>query len=779
MVADCPSEEALLLYLAGGGGGGETGGGGEHDLIRAHVMTCGPCRELVALEARMEPLFAGKYALERELGAGGMGRVVLARHVKLGKPVAIKMLHAAYRREPKVVERFSREARAAAMLKSRHVVQVLDIDTANGEPFIVMEYLAGMDLASKLAHEGPLTVDDAVRFVAEACHALAEAHGAGIVHRDVKPANLFLTDEGVVKVLDFGLAKALPNSTFLQGDLSSLTRPADLLGSPRFMSPEQFGGEVDHRTDIWSIGVTLYTLLCGEPPFLATDLAELREKIMSGDAIPLATRRPDVPRSIGLAIERCLAVSRDARWSSIEDFVRALTSAPSDERPLGRTLPFDVGRYTVLRRIAAGGMGTVYLGRARGAQGFSRAVALKQLHPHLSASEDTRRRFLAEARIVSHIDHPHVVKVLDVVEDGSQVFLVLDYVHGETLHHLLRVAGTLSLSVVASIFCQIAEALHAAHEAGDEVGAPLGVVHRDVSPHNVLVAKQGAAYVTDFGVAKVKAHLGETLSGIIGKTGYMAPEQMRGETVTRAADLYALGVMLWETLTRQRLFPGAEGRAARENAIVAPSRIDRAIPRALDGLVLSMLAPAPAGRPATALAVARQLRQIVTPATEEEVGAWVASLAQGKLAGLEIALAAEWGPTTPAGPASRTVVDTTPSLLRSRAPRRHAARAVGATAVIAVGILVARMLRPAPVVAAPSVVVPSATPVTPVTSVTLTIDAVTPPPVVTTAGASTSPRHRAPSPIARAAPSDSTPIAGAPPTASTAMKPDLFPSTRK
>ena len=516
----CPTEEELFLYLAG------TLEESESDRVRTHVMTCSTCRELVVFEARGEApaLLAGKYAIERELGSGGMGRVVLARHVKLDKLVAIKMIHAEFLRDPNVVERFTREARAAAALKSRHCVQVLDIDTsASGEPFIVMDRLHGTDLDSKVLREGPLPLLDAVRYIREACAALAEAHDVGILHRDVKPANLFLADvDGggvpIVKFLDFGLAKALPGGTFVTAEATSLTAKSDLVGSPRFMSPEQFGGEVDHRTDIWSIGVTLYFLLSGEHPFVADDLAKLRESIVSGAHVPLATRRPDLPVGILGAIDRCLATRREDRWNSIRDFVLALGQPESDraiDRRGGmRRAPFEVGRYTVLRRIAAGGMGTVYLARSRGALGFSRPVAVKQLHSHLALDEAIRRRFLAEARVVSHIDHPHVVKVLDVVEDDGEVFLVLDYVHGETLHHLLAMAQDRSVptapAILSSIFGQSAEALHAAHEAVDDRGEPLGLVHRDVSPHNVLVAKQGAAYITDFGIAKVAAQLADT-----------------------------------------------------------------------------------------------------------------------------------------------------------------------------------------------------------------------------------------------------------------------------
>ncbi len=447
-----------------------------------------------------------------------------------------------------------------------------------------------------------------------------------------------------MKVLDFGLVKELRSVPFGGPQGTTLTRKGDLLGSPRFMSPEQFGGEVDHRTDIWSLGVTLYMLLSDEAPFEASGLTELQEAITSGRSIPLSVRRGGVPPALEEVIARCLQVRPEARWQTARDLARALEpfavatpSEPGRRRLGGAAVPFELGRYTVVKRIAAGGMGTVYLGRARGAHGFSRPVAIKQLHAHLAEDADTRRRFLAEARVASRIDHPHVVKVLDVVEDDEQVFLVLDYVQGETFQHLLRTSWEhgkfVPLAVVSAVIAQTAEALHSAHEAPSETGAKLEIVHRDVSPHNILVGQQGAAYVTDFGIAKVREQAAETRNAVLGKTGYMAPEQLRGERVTRAADIFALGVTLWEALTNQALFPTLEERLRVENGphaalAAAPSAFNPEVSRALDALVMQMLARDPAARPKTALEVAQRLRAEVPPAPADVVSAWIASLAR-------------------------------------------------------------------------------------------------------------------------------------------------------
>ncbi|HEX4422942.1 MAG TPA: serine/threonine-protein kinase, partial [Kofleriaceae bacterium] len=263
---------------------------------------------------------AGKYRVERILGSGGMGVVVAAEHEELRSRVALKFLAPELAQRADVVERFLREARVCAQLRSEHVCRVSDFGRLEtGAPYIVMEMLDGLDLANVLAANGALAVPTIASYIVQACDALAEAHAAGIVHRDLKPANLFLArrrDGGaLIKVLDFGVAK-------IQGPRDhALTRTDMIVGSPLYMAPEQFGSALaaDARSDIWSLGVILYELAAGRPPFTgpAVDIA------FQIDREP-APRLTGVPDGFARAVARCLDKAPERRFQRIADLVAAL-----------------------------------------------------------------------------------------------------------------------------------------------------------------------------------------------------------------------------------------------------------------------------------------------------------------------------------------------------------------------------------------------------------------------------------------------------------------------
>jgi serine/threonine protein kinase len=268
--------------------------------------------------------FAGKYTVERILGQGGMGVVFEARHIRLGQRVAIKVLGSALREYPELVERFEREARAAGSLTSAHAVRVFDIDaTDDGTPFIVMELLAGRDLSAIVELDGPQPVSRSVRWLIEACDAIAEAHRLGIIHRDLKPSNLFLTDvdgRQLVKVLDFGIAKRISTQE------TQITQAVAPLGTPQYMSPEQVrcAKDVDSRTDVWSLGVTLYEMICGQTPF-AHESASACIASIAADPVPdPRTFRPDLRDAFANVLLKALAKNANDRYQTVAELVAAL-----------------------------------------------------------------------------------------------------------------------------------------------------------------------------------------------------------------------------------------------------------------------------------------------------------------------------------------------------------------------------------------------------------------------------------------------------------------------
>ncbi len=274
-----------------------------------------------------------------------------------------------------------------------------------------------------------------------------------------------------------------------------------------------------------------------------------------------------------------------------------------------------VGRYQLLHEIATGGMATVYLGRARGAAGFERIVAVKVCHPHLRGDEDFASMFLDEARLAARIHHPNVVGTLDVGDDQT-LYLVMEYIEGDRLSGLIKGANKrgqrVPVPVALRVMVETLAGLHAAHELLDLQGRALNMVHRDVSPQNILVGVDGVARITDFGIAKAEARVTVTREGQIkGKMAYMAPEQLASGPVTRRADLYAAGVVLWESLTGRRLFR-ADSDAETLNMVLhgvvpRPSGMIPEVSPELDALVLRALERDPEKRFATATEFAEAL----------------------------------------------------------------------------------------------------------------------------------------------------------------------------
>ena len=287
----------------------------------------------------LEPdrIIAGRYRLERPLASGGMGSVWVARHLQLDIGVAIKFMAPECASSPDARARFDREAKASALFKNRNVVQVHDYGIDDDTPYLVMELLEGEDLAARLKREGRLGREATAVILVQACKALRRAHTAGLVHRDLKPGNLFLSrqdDEEIVKILDFGIAKA--TGTVLVG---VTTETGGILGSPHYMSPEQVREDrrIDHRSDLWSLGVIAFRCLTGKLPFPGEMLVEVMMAICV-DRIPIPSQiAPDLPPEVDRFFQRALAREPEQRFQSAPEFAEALSRAAGvSGQPFGR-----------------------------------------------------------------------------------------------------------------------------------------------------------------------------------------------------------------------------------------------------------------------------------------------------------------------------------------------------------------------------------------------------------------------------------------------------------
>jgi predicted Ser/Thr protein kinase len=312
-------------------------------------------------------IIAGRFRIECEIGRGGMGTVYRATHLGLERPVAVKIIKTEFASDPHVTDRFLREARTMARLRHPHAAMIFDAgNLPDGRHFIVMEFVEGATLSDALVREGRFTPERAVRIASDICDVLAEAHGLGIIHRDLKPSNIILNERGVC-VLDFGIAKVLVTSSTDTSDKSSTyvtTGSGAIVGTPRYMSPEQcMGHRVEARSDLYSLGILLYEMLAGRPPFVDPLASAVLVKQATSQPQPLTSLREDVPRPLALAVHTLLAKqpenrprSATAARSLLEKSIARPTRSMPDVAPMATTVStvgagMGAGRGLIFRAI--------------------------------------------------------------------------------------------------------------------------------------------------------------------------------------------------------------------------------------------------------------------------------------------------------------------------------------------------------------------------------------------------------------------------------------------
>jgi serine/threonine-protein kinase len=574
-----------------------------------------------------------RFRIEECLGRGGCGEVYRAYDPTLDREVALKILVARDDSGAGGSREVVREARAAAKVRHPNVVTVYEIgQSENAVPFIVMELLRGKPLSDYLSSSRVIPMAKRIRWLLEIAGALGAAHARGLVHRDVKPNNVMICEDGSAKVFDFGIAKR----TLRDGDapVSSQTVAGGVVGTPRYMAPEQRRGEnLDGRTDQFAWGLVAYELLSGVSA-ISADAWFAHD----GPERPLAEVANGVPPHVVSAVARALCPTRENRFQTMEDLVLALGDS-SSERPMpmestvgevsvqGSLDPtvrdahsdrgLDPGtviaeKYRIDGRLGEGGMGIVL--RAHHLL-LDQPVALKILRPEIAARPTAVTRFLNEARAALRIQSPHVGRVIDVGSAATGPFIVLELLDGVDLSRLLEGNGPLPVVTAVDYVLQALEAVAEAHA--------LGIVHRDLKPANLFLARRasggGMIKVLDFGISKLPlltpsgAAPDVTLSNtILGSPRYMSPEQvLDAKNVDGRADVWAIGIILYELLTGKVPFSGATGRSLLEEVLSAPipspSTLRPDLPPGLEEVILRCLERNVEKRFADALAIAHAL----------------------------------------------------------------------------------------------------------------------------------------------------------------------------
>ena len=590
---------------------------------------------------RIGQVIGERWTLTRVLGAGGMA-TVYEGHDAEGTRAAVKVLRPDLAMEVETRRRFEREVQVTSQIDHPGIVRVIDQRADSAEnAYIAMELLDGQTLGEHFGLEGGADPDELLDYVDQVLDVLVRAHEAGVVHRDLKPDNLFVTSVGRIKLLDFGVARLIDPSAG-----APRTRTGLALGTAAYMAPEQALGkrdEIDARTDVFAVGAILFRLLSGRRIHDARTDGELMAAMATKPAPPFASVMPDAPPALAAVIDVALGFSRESRYPdarTMQHDVRAIlegkpppfatTSIAASEQATvapgggasvqaaGGLAPPDLlqqvvaGRYRVEALLGSGGMGSVF--RAEHVH-MRKTVALKVLHREMTYVPEIVARFEREAIAAARIEHPNVAAATDFgkLEDGS-FYLALEYIEGESLADLLRREPALTPERAVRIARQIASALGAAHAAD--------IVHRDLKPDNVMLVTRGETpdfvKVLDFGIAKVTAEdmKGQPaltqLGSVFGTPEYMSPEQAMGQPVDKRTDLYSLGVMLHEMLSGQGApFCGDDMIATLTAQMTRPPPpLPASVPAELAAITLRLLGKRPEERPASADEVVAELDQL-------------------------------------------------------------------------------------------------------------------------------------------------------------------------
>ena len=568
------------------------------------------------------------HKLIRELGSGGMGTVYYAEHVHSGAKNArvFKILRPELTGSEIAVQRFLNEASAASKLVHRNIVHVRDWDKLGNSWWIEMDWTPGVTLAQFMEATGrPFTEQVLAHIGLEIINGMVEAHENGIIHRDLKPENIWLgstkEDPFRAQVLDFGVAKLVEDGA------AGLTVAGTVVGTHAYMPLEALsGGVITPAVDIWAIGAILYQMATGgwlpyqhhesRGEYFSLSQVQLFERQRTGAIVDPRDRNPKLSERVAQVILTALQPDLSRRYANARALGRALAEAllgdgfhssgldlaaafapeilqlKKDERTLRdphaiAAPPPKISRYQLGTKLGSGGMAEVFRGSIVGVEGFARPVAIKRVLAGFSDVPEFAKMFIDEAQIASQLNHQNVVSVIDFDRDPEgRLFLVMEFVPGKDLAALCE-TGPLPSPVAIYVLTEMLRGLQHAHESQ--------LIHRDISPHNVLLSWNGGVKVSDFGIAKALDASGSARSLVIkGKPAYMSPEQITADALDPRSDLYSVGVVAWELLVGQRLHTGGTNEAFNEILHRDPPRPSsarpRGLPRDLEAVVMKLLA---------------------------------------------------------------------------------------------------------------------------------------------------------------------------------------------
>ncbi len=560
----------------------------------------------------------GKYLLVSPLGQGNMGMVYLVQDAETGKKYALKQILLESQMSPLARQRFEQEQKILRVLQHPNIVGIQDSGIERGLPYYVMDLIEGYPLSQILS--SPLAWQRALPLMVCLAETLHYAHQKSILHRDLKPQNIMIKQDGSPVLMDFGIAKIL-------GDMQArLTLSGKILGTLAYMSPEQAMGknkELGPASDLYSLGCIFYEMLTGK--LLLKWKGKTREEILREVASSESSVLEAFPESVPLALrkicQKALEKDRRIRYCSALSLAQDIQNAFPEARslsplePARQTHPESppkkisgenpgssyFGSYLLEKELGRGGMGIVYLATE---PKTGRKVALKILQKKQAKDQ---ARFIREARVLASLQHPNIVCLYDV-EDSPELFFAMEYIEGKTLCSWLPKTRPKVMEGVL-LFIQIARALDFAHAKG--------IVHRDIKPSNILVTKQGEPKLMDFGLAKLledQESLSHT-SEVLGSLLYMSPEQANGKPVDTRTDIYSLGATFYEFFAGKPPFSGKTTAQVLQDIFskepVCLRKLNPRVPQGLEYIVSRCLQKAPQDRYPSARSLAEDLENLL------------------------------------------------------------------------------------------------------------------------------------------------------------------------